>query len=305
MKIDLNVNLIGMRLKNPLMNASGTFGFGQGFANINNPGDFGALVTKTITLKPRKGNPLPWMMKTPEGMINSVGLANEGIDEFIKTTISKYQLYKVPVIVSIAGNSIDEYKELAIKLSKIIGLSAIEINTSCPNVHGGNIPFGTDYKIIEQLTKVVKDNISIPIIVKLTPNTGKIEKIAKAAENEGANAISLINTVLGLAININTKKPYLGGNTGGISGSSIKAHGVYRVFETASCVKIPIIGVGGISDYKDVLEYIIAGASSVQIGTANYFNPNLVEKILKDLEKYLLENKIDNISKLIGSLRLN
>lgn len=304
MKPNLEINIAGIKLKNPVMNASGTFGFGPGFAKIENPEKLGAIVTKTITLKPRIGNPKPWIIKTEAGLLNSVGLANEGIEKFIKETLPKYLEFGPPIIVSIAGESIKEFGELASKLDKIKGVSALEINTSCPNIHGGNIPFGSDPDVIGELVKNVRRRTKLPLIVKLTPNVGKIEPLAKASEEAGADALSLINTLLGLKIDIKTRKPVLGGGTGGISGPAIKPHGVLRVYQCSKAVRISLIGLGGIVNFEDALEYIMAGARVVGVGTANYSNPKATSEIIDGLENYLLENNIKDINDLVGSLKL-
>lgn len=294
------VNLAGIKMKNPVMNASGVFGYGQGFAKIENPENLGAIVTKTITLEPRTGNPLPWMIKIESGMINSVGLANEGIERFIKETLPKYQKIGPPIIVSIAGNTIDDYVKLAEIVEKTTGISGIEINTSCPNVHQGNIPFGTDAEIIEKLVKGIRQKTKLPLIVKLTPNVGKIEPLVKASKQAGADTISLINTLLGLAIDIKNKKPILGGITGGISGPAIKNHALVRVWQASKVTKLPIIGIGGISRTEDAIEFIMAGATAVAIGTANYSNPNITSEIISGIKNYLKENQIRNLKEIRG-----
>lgn len=303
MKPNLEVKIGRLKLKNPVMNASGTFGFGRGFAKIENPSKLGAIISKTITLKPKKGNPLPWIVKVEGGFLNSIGLANEGIEKFVKETLPQYLKFGPPIIPSIAGDTIEDYGQLARILDKTQGVSGIEINTSCPNIHGGNLPFGSDPKVVEPLVNEVRRRTKLPLIVKLTPNVGKIEPLAKAAEKAGADALSLINTLLGLTIDVETRKPRLGGVTGGISGPAIKPHGVLRVFQVSRAVKIPLIGIGGISNFKDALEYIIAGATAVGIGTANYFNPKATVEILEGINNYLLENEIKNIYELRGTLK--
>lgn len=300
MKPDISISLAGIKMKNPVMNASGVFGYGQGFAKIENPEKLGAIITKTVTLKPRKGNPLPWMIKIEGGMMNSVGLANEGIEKFTKNTISKYLKIGPPIISSIAGNTIDDYIKLTEKLNKAAGISGIEVNTSCPNVHGGNIPFGTNAGVVEKLIKAVRKKTNLPIIVKLTPNVEKIEPLAKACEKNGADAISLINTLLGLAIDIKNKKPTLGGITGGISGPAIKNHALLRTWQVSKITKLPIVAVGGISCTEDALEFIMAGATAVAIGTANYSKPKVTSEIINGLESYLKENKIRNLKEIKG-----
>lgn len=304
MKPNLEVKIGSLKLKNPIMNASGTFGFGPGFAKIEKPQKLGAIVTKSITLRPKAGNPLPWIVKIEGGFLNSVGLANEGIEKFIKETLPRYLEFGPPVIVSIAGDTIAEYSQVAEKLDRSKGVSAIEINTSCPNIHGGNLPFGSEPKIIKELVKAVKKKTKLPLVVKLTPNVGKIEPLALAAEEAGADALSLINTLLGLAIDIKTRKPRLGGIRGGISGSAIKSHGLLRVWQVFKVVKIALIGMGGISSPEDALEYLICGATAVAVGTANYFNSKATEEIIEGIRKYLQDREIKDIYKLKGSLRI-
>lgn len=298
MKPDISINLAGIKMKNPVMNASGIFGFGSGYAKIENPENLGAIVTKTITLKPREENPQPRIIKTETGVMNSVGLTNEGIEKFTEETLPKCLKIGPPIIVSIAGDTIEKYGELAQKLNGTFGIAGIEINTSCPNVHGGNIPFGSEPKMIESLVEAVRQKTKLPLIVKLTPNVGKIETLAQAAREAGACALSLINTLLGLAIDVKRKKPILGGVTGGISGPAIKNHALLRVWQVARVTNLPIIGIGGISKTRDAIEFIMAGATAIGAGTANYSNPKVTSEIISGLEKYCEENNLKNLNKI-------
>lgn len=301
MKSNLRINIAGIKLKNPVMNASGTFGFGPGFARIEHPEKLGAIVTKTITMKPREGNPLPWIIKTETGLINSVGWANEGIEKFTEETLSKFLKFNSPVIANIGGFSIEDYSELTKMIDKNKGIAGIEIDASCPNVQKGKLVFSSDAGVTKKLVTSVRAETKLPIIVKLS-SSSEIESIVRAAEEGGADAISLINALPGLAIDARKRKPILGGVTGGISGPAIKNHALLRVWQASKVTKLPIIGMGGISNANDAIEFIIAGATAVAIGTANYSNPKATEEIINGIEKYLLENGIDDISSLRGSL---
>lgn len=294
----LTIKIGNLKLSNPVMNASGTLGFGIGGARVNHIEKIGAVITKTITTKPRKGNPLPSIIKIEGGMMNSVGLANVGIDNFIKEEFSKYLSFGPPVIVSIAGESIDDFVSLTKELNSLDKVNAIELNTSCPNVHGGNIPFGTDEVVIAKLIGAVRKATDKTLIVKLTPNVGKIEPLVISAEGAGADAISLINTILGLEIDIDSKKPVLGGITGGISGPAIRNHALLRVFQASKVTKLPIIGMGGISDYRDALKFIMAGATCVAVGTANYSNPGVMSNIVDELNTYLISNNLKSLDQI-------
>lgn len=302
MKIDLSVNIAGVKLKNPVMNASGTFGFGIGSAKIESPESLGAIVTKTITTKPRKGNPMPAIIKIDGGIMNSVGLANVGIDNFIDEELGKYLEFGPKIFVSIAGESIEDFVSLAQKLDGVDGVSALEINTSCPNIHGGNIPFGTGRKVIGELVSRVRVTTNLPLIVKLTPNVEKIEPLVKACEESGADIISLINTLLGLEVDVKNKKPVLGGVTGGVSGTAVKNHALLRVWQARKVTKLPIIGMGGISSVEDAIKFIMVGATAVAVGTANYANSNAISEIIDGLGDYLIKNKLRSIADIKASL---
>lgn len=301
--VDLKVNIAGINMKNPVMAASGTFGFGEEFAKIFDLNKLGAIVVKGITLKPREGNKTPRITETPSGMLNAIGLQNPGIEEFIKEKIPFLAKFKVPVIVNISGYTEEEYVELTEKLNKVKIVSGIEVNISCPNVRyeGGRL-FAQDAKCVYSITKKVKKASKKPIIVKLSPEVTDIKTIAGAAEDGGADALSLINTITGMAININTRKPKIANITGGLSGPAVKPIGIRCVWQVFNAVKIPIIGMGGIMTAEDAIEYIIAGASAVAVGTANFVDPFTCLKAVKGIEKYLKKNNISSVKNLAGKL---
>lgn len=292
-----------LKLKNPVMAASGTFG--PEYGELTDINKLGAYVAKTITLRARTGNPPPRVVETPSGMLNAIGLENKGLDDFIQNKLPKLKNIKIPVIASITGDDAGEFKELTKGLSESKKISAIEINLSCPNVKHGKRDFliaqdeDATYEIIEAVRKATP----LTIIAKLSPNVTDITKIAKSAERAGADAVSLINTLIGTAVDIDTKKPILGNVMGGLSGPAIKPIALRMVHETYKKAKIPIIGIGGIMDYKDAIEFILCGASAIQVGTANFVNPKAATEIIKGIKKYMKGNKISDIKRLIGALR--
>jgi len=301
--VNLVITIGKLRLKNPVMIASGTFGpeYGE-LIDINS---LGAYITKTITLNARMGNPPPRVVETPSGMLNSIGLENGGLDDFIKNKLPKLKNIKIPVIASIAGDDADEFGKLAAGLSRMKRITALEINLSCPNVKHGNRDFliaqdeETTYEIVEAVRKATP----LSIIAKLSPNVTDIKKIARAAEEAGADAVSLINTLVGMAVDIDTKRPVLGNVTGGLSGPAIKPVALRMVREVYKSVEIPIIGIGGIMDHKDAIEFILCGASAIQVGTANFVNPSAAAEIIKGINKYMVKNGLNEIGKLIGALK--
>jgi dihydroorotate dehydrogenase (NAD+) catalytic subunit len=301
-EVDLGVRLGPMALKNPVMVASGTFGYGQEFASLIDLNQLGAIVIKGLALKPVPGNPPPRIVETPCGMLNAIGLANIGVREFIEERLPWLRGLDTEVIVNIYGHSIDEYGELANAFKGVEGVSALEVNISCPNVELGGMAFGKDPDISAMVTEKVVKESDKPVIVKLTPNVTDIKVIAKAVEDAGADAISLINTLTGMAIDIETKSPRLGNVYGGLSGPAIRPVALYQVWQAVSAVKIPVIGIGGIMGYSDALEFIIAGATAVQVGTANFVNPRVSLDILKGIKDYCMKRSIERISDLIGSL---
>jgi dihydroorotate dehydrogenase (NAD+) catalytic subunit len=302
-QVDLSVRLGPLALKNPVMVASGTFGYGREFASLVDLNQLGAIVVKGLSLKSVPGNPPPRIVETPCGMLNAIGLANIGIREFIEERLPWLRTLDTEVIVNIYGHSIDEYGELAKAFKGVEGVSALEVNISCPNVELGGMAFGKDPDISARVTEKVVKNSDKPVIVKLTPNVTDIRVIAKAVEYAGADAISLINTLAGMSIDIETKRPRLANVYGGLSGPAIRPVALYQVWQAVSAVRIPVVGIGGIMSYSDALEFIIAGATAVQVGTANFVNARASLDILEGIKDYCMKRSIGHISDLIGSLK--
>ncbi len=290
----------GLLLANPVMTAAGTVGYGTEYAKIVDIERLGAIVSKGTTLSPRPGNPQPRLAETASGLLNSVGLQNIGIDALIREKAPIWATWRVPVVVNIAGESIEEYAELARRLEGVAGVSGIEVNISCPNVAWGGMDFGKSPEMAAEVTAAVKSQTSLPVIVKLTPNVTDIAQIALAVCQAGADALSLINTVVGMAIDITKRKPFLGGITGGLSGPAIKPIALYMVYQVSQAVKIPIIGCGGVSSAEDALEFIMAGATAVQIGTANLVNPNAAFEVLEGMERFMEREAVEDIAQLVG-----
>lgn len=303
-KSDLTVKLGSLELKNPVMTASGTFGYGQEYAPLVDLNQLGAIVVKGLSLQPRAGNPPPRIIETPCGMLNAIGLANVGIEAFLKEKLPFLKTFGTHVIANIYGHHIDEYGELAAALKGVAGLSALEVNISCPNVQQGGMVFGIDPETSARVTERVLANTDKPVIVKLSPNVTDIRIIARAVEEAGAHALSLINTLTGMAVDIESRRPKLANISGGLSGPAIRPVAVHMVYQVARSVKIPVIGIGGITDYRDALEFLIAGASAVQVGTANFVNPRATLDILEGLRAYCEGKGVDRISTLIGSLEI-
>jgi len=292
-----------VKLKNPVIAASGTFGYGEEYAGLFDINSLGGLVVKGISLKPRQGNPPPRIVETPCGMLNSIGLANIGLDAFVKEKLPYLSGLSTAVIVNIYGHSIKEYAELAGALKGLSGISLIEVNISCPNVECGGMAFGTDPDMSARVTDAVVSRADLPVIVKLSPNVTDIRAVARAVEKAGASAVSLINTLTGMAVDLGRRSPVLGNVIGGLSGPAIKPVALYMVYQTAKSIGIPVIGMGGIVNYRDALEFIIAGASAVQIGTANFINPRAAVEVIEGIRQYCETNAIARISDLIGSIR--
>jgi len=297
------VNLGKLKLKNPVMTASGTFGYGEEYADYVDLNQLGAIVVKGLSLKPRLGNPPPRIMETAGGMLNAVGLQNIGVNAFIDEKLPFLKKYDVKVIANIYGETYAEYIKVAKKLSSAKGVHALEINVSCPNVKRGGVSFGSDPKIAAQVTRKVKDATGLPLIVKLTPNVTDIAAIAEAVEKAGADAISLINTLTGMSINLRTRTPHLKNITGGLSGPAIKPIALRMVWQVLQRVSVPVIGIGGIMTAEDALEFLTLGAKAVQIGTANFINPHATIDILEGMEDYLQRNKIKDIKQIIGTFQ--
>jgi len=290
----------GLLLGNPVMTASGTFGYGIEYSELVDIQRLGAIVCKGTTLRPREGNPQPRLVETASGVLNSVGLENVGIEAVIKEKAPVWAKWRVPVIVNIAGETIDEYKKVAARLEGIPGISSIEVNISCPNIASGGMEFGTNAKSAAEVTEKVKSVSSLPVIVKLSPNVTDIVEIAAAVREAGADAITLINTVRGMAIDINRCRPSLGNRIGGLSGPAIKPIALYTVYKVARIVDIPIIGCGGISCAEDAIEFMMAGASAVQVGTASLTTPQAALDVLDGIELFMKEKGISTLRKIIG-----
>jgi dihydroorotate dehydrogenase (NAD+) catalytic subunit len=294
-------NKKGLQLANPVMTASGTFGYGMEYEHLFDIQKLGAIVCKGTTPEPRDGNPQPRIAETPDGMINSIGLQNIGVDALIKEKAPVWASWQVPVIVNIAGRTVEDYAELARKLDKVKGIAAIEVNISCPNVKAGGSEFGADPESAAKVTAAVRKATSLPVIVKLTPNTAEIVHIAQYVAWAGADALCLINTVKGMAINIKTRKPLLGNGYGGLSGPAIKPVAIYMVYQVYKAVKIPIVGCGGITSAADAIEFFMAGATAIEVGTASFMNPRAPMDILEGIGKYLEKEKIQDIRELVGA----
>jgi dihydroorotate dehydrogenase (NAD+) catalytic subunit len=306
--VDLSIQLApknpkGLLLANPVMTASGTFGYGTEYSDLVDIQKLGAIVCKGTTLKSREGNPQPRLVETASGLLNSVGLENIGVEAVIREKAPIWSKWRVPVIVNIAGETIDEYREVAERLEGVSGISALEVNISCPNVSSGGIEFCSSVISAAAVTEKVKAVSTLPIVVKLSPNVTDIVEIASAVSAAGADAITLINTVRGMAIDINKHRPSLGSYFGGLSGPAIKPIALYMVYKVASAVDIPIIGCGGINNAQDAVEFIVAGASAVQIGTANLANPGAALDVLDGLKQFMTENGATNLRAVIGKAR--
>ena len=298
---DLSIKLTpGLCLSNPVMTASGTFGYGIESSNLIDIQCLGAIICKGTTIKPRKGNKQPRIVETPSGMLNSIGLQNIGIDALIKEKAPVWAKWHVPVIVNICGETKDEYVELAKRLNDIAGVSGLEVNISCPNVDKGCMEFGANPEAAYDITSAVKAATSLPVIIKLTPNTSDIVAVAIAVENAGADAISLINTLMGMSIDTGKRKPVLANVTGGLSGPAIKPIALYIVYKVAKAVKIPLIGCGGIASTNDALEFIMAGASAIQIGTVSMVNPTIFIQIIDGINAFMYKRGIYKLDDIIG-----
>jgi len=303
MKPDMSVNLAGMALRNPVMTASGTFGYGEEFAEYVNLESIGAFVTKGLSLKPRAGNPTPRIVETPGGMLNAIGLQNVGIDAFIAKKVPFLRTVNTPAIANFFGNTVDEYAELARRLDSIPEVAALEVNISCPNVKQGGIVFGTDPDCAASVVSACREATIKPLIVKLSPNVTDVVAMARACEDAGADCLSLINTLTGMAIDLNKRRPVLANVTGGFSGPAIKPIALRMVWQVAKAVKVPIIGIGGIMNATDALEFILAGATAVQVGTASFINPGAAQRIAEEMEAWLVANGVADIKELIGALQ--
>ena len=300
--VDLSVKIHDLELKNPITTASGTFGFGEEFDDFIDLNCLGGIFVKGLTLKNREGNPYPRMAETPSGMLNAVGLQNKGIDYFISNIYPRIKKYDTQIIPNINGSTVEDYIEVAEKLNEIDGIKAIELNISCPNVKEGGMAFGISCPSAIAVTKAIRDAYKKTLIVKLSPNVTDITEIAKGVEGAGADSISLINTLLGMAINPKTRRPILSTITGGLSGPAIKPIAIRMVWQVYNAVKIPIIGMGGIMNTNDAIEFFLAGSSAIQIGTANFIDPQVSVKIINGIQSYLEQNNFNSINELIGAM---
>lgn len=298
---NLEVNLGGLKMKNPVTTASGTFGFGPEYAPYIDLNRLGAIVVKGTTLEPRKGNATPRIVETPSGILNCIGLQNPGVDYFIEKSLPYLKEYDTPVIVNISGNSLEDYAELARRLSDAEGVGALEVNISCPNVKQGGMAFGTSCTDAADVVHAVRKNTTMPVIVKLSPNVTNVVEIAKSVADAGADALALINTLLGMKIDIHSRKPVLGNIMGGLSGPAIMPVAVRMVWQVAQAVDIPILGMGGIMSADDAVEFILAGATAVAVGTANFVNPRATMDILEGIEQYMEKYGVKDINELVGA----
>ena len=297
----LHTKLAGIAMNTPVLTASGTFGFGEEFADFVDLHRLGGVMVKGTTLNPRRGNDGVRITETPMGMMNCIGLENPGVEVFLKETLPRLQAYDMNIIVNISGSTAEEYGVLA-ELLDVPGVAAIELNVSCPNVREGGIVFGTDPKAAAAVVSEAKAHTKKPVILKLSPNVTDIVTMAKAVEAAGADMISLINTLLGMEINIRTRKPTLGNITGGLSGPCVKPVALRMVWQVAQAVKVPIIGMGGIACWEDAVEFLLAGASAIAVGTANFTDPEISMKICDGINDYLAENHIDHVGDLVGQM---
>ena len=303
MSASLAINLAGITMKNPLMAASGTFGFGEEFADFLDLNEVGAVVVKGITREPRRGNAGRRIAETPSGMLNCIGLQNPGVDVFLRDTLPRIKKYQAPIIVNINGNLIEDYAFLAEALDDS-GIAGIEVNISCPNTKHGSMAFGVVPETAAEVTAEVRKRTKLPVIVKLSPNVTDITEIAKAVEDAGADAVSLINTLVGMAIDIRSWRPVLGNVVGGLSGPAVKPVALRMVWQTAQAVKIPVVGMGGISNASDAVEFLLAGAQAVAIGAANFVNLCSMQEIATGLESYLRSRGLTHVSQLVGQIKV-
>ncbi len=304
--MDLRVEFAGLVLKNPIITASGTFGFGLEFMNFGDLKRLGGIVVKGLSLKPREGNPMPRIVETPCGMLNAIGIQNPGVEAFVRDKLPLLPWRETAIIANLYACSAQEFGDLTGVLAGEEGVAALEVNVSCPNVQSGGAAFGQDPTQIRKVTEEVKKRSGgKPVIVKLSPNVTDIGLCARAAEEGGADAVSLINTLLGMAVDIRTRKPRLANVVGGLSGPAIKPVALRCVYQTSRAVKIPIIGIGGIGSAEDALEFILVGASAVQVGTANFLRPDQSFRIVEDLPRAMLKARAQNFEELRGSLQLS
>lgn len=301
----LSVDIGGLILKNPIMTASGTFGYGEEYGELFSLDELGAIVVKGTTLRPKMGNPPPRLTETPGGMLSSCGLQNIGVEAFIRDKMPFLRRFNTGVVVNVAGESVEDFVEIARRLDEVPGVHALELNVSCPNVRDGGMIFGIQAHMVARIVREVKGVTSLPVIAKLSPNVTDIVEIALAAQEAGANAIALINALWGMAIDVDTRRPKLGNITGGLTGPAIRPVAVRMVWQVAQAVQVPVIGIGGIVTADDALEMIIAGASAVQVGTGNFIRPKAAVEIIKGLQDYLRQHGITDVNQLKGTVLPN
>ena len=302
--MDTKINFAGIEMKNPVTVASGTFGYGREFQDFIDLNRLGAIITKGTSLKPRPGNKAPRICETASGMLNSIGLQNPGVEYFAEVDLPFLRKFDTKIIVNACGSTIEEYVELC-KILNTLDIDGVELNLSCPNVKAGCLAFGTTYEGVKNVTSQVRKVLDKPLIVKLTPNVTDITVPAKGAEDAGADAISAINTLLGMKIDINKRAPILANNTGGLSGPAIKPVAVRCVYQIAQRVNIPVMGLGGIMNGEDAIEFMIAGASTISIGAGNFVDPTVAVKTIDGIENYMKKNKIEDLKEIIGSIKMN
>ena len=302
--MDTKINFAGIKMKNPVTVASGTFGYGREFQDFIDLNRLGAIITKGTSLKPRPGNKAPRICETASGMLNSIGLQNPGVEYFAEVDLPFLRKFDTKIIVNACGSTIEEYVELC-KILNTLDIDGVELNLSCPNVKAGCLAFGTTYEGVKNVTSQVRKVLDKPLIVKLTPNVTDITAPAKGAEDAGADAISAINTLLGMKIDINKRAPILANNTGGLSGPAIKPVAVRCVYQIAQSVNIPVMGLGGIMNGEDAIEFMIAGASTISIGAGNFVDPTVAVKTIDGIENYMKKNKIEDLKEIIGSIKMN
>lgn len=302
--MNTKINFAGIEMKNPVTVASGTFGYGREFSQFIDLNRLGGIITKGTSLKPRSGNKPSRVYETPSGMLNSIGLQNPGVEYFAQYDLPFLRQFDTAILVNACGSTIDEYVELC-RILNTLPIDGVELNLSCPNVKAGCLAFGTTYEGVKEVTSAVRKVLDKPLIVKLTPNVTDITQTAKAVEDAGADAVSLINTLLGMKIDIHTRKPVLANNTGGLSGPAIRPVAVRMVYQVAQTVKIPIMGLGGIVSAEDAIEFLLAGASTISIGSGNFLSPYTSIEVIDGIETYLKQKKIEDIKELIGSVQMN
>jgi dihydroorotate dehydrogenase (NAD+) catalytic subunit len=307
-KPDMSVNLAplnrrGLRLANPVITASGTFGYGHEMAEMVDIQRLGAIICKGTTLKPRAGNPQPRLAETPGGVLNAIGLQNMGVEALTRDEAPRWAGWQVPVIVNIAADSVEDYAEIARRMDGVPGVSGLEVNISCPNVAAGCMEFGSDPRLAAAVTAAVRQSTTLPVIVKLTPNTADVVAVALAVAEAGADAISLINTLKGMSIDIKKRRPLLANLTGGLSGPAVKPVALAMVYAVAGAVAVPVIGGGGIMSSEDAIEFMMAGAGAVEVGTATFINPGAAMEILSGIEAYLSREKIGSLAEIVGCAR--